>query len=52
VIANRIVPCPVQRKVLLTVSKWFLSNGSEGARVKLQHPELCLVHGTFGSGKS
>ena len=52
VIANRIVPCLVQAKVLLFVSKWFLASGREGARVNLQNPELCLVHGTFGSGKS
>ena len=35
--------------MLLNVERWFSSYGMMPVHLM---PELCLVHGTFGSGKS
>lgn len=41
-----------QAKVVHIVAKWFANFNSSNPGLVLSKPEICLVHGIFGSGKS
>lgn len=42
----------LQAKVVHIVAKWFANFNSSNPGLVLSKPEICLVHGIFGSGKS